>query len=150
MPEDNWLNQPLGGPAYDPGTPQYYERINRESRNEVEAKRSFEDSERLRIASMGPSARYGGGVGAGRSTGPPRKLLSKALLITIPIGALLYFFPKNGKDVQIPEVIHLLLAVVVASLGSPKLRPLAIGLVILAVIFVVVVTLWTNHVLLNH
>jgi hypothetical protein len=76
-----------------------------------------------------------------------RKLWSKALLISLPIGILLIYFPHNGKNIQIPGEIHFLTGVVVAALGSPKLRPVALAFVAIVTIFVVIVTLWTNHII---
>jgi hypothetical protein len=76
--------------------------------------------------------------------------LSKALIITIPVGILLLFWPPNGRSVQIPGALHFLAGLVVSSLGSPRLRKVAIGLVIIVVIFAVIVTVWSNHVIARH
>jgi hypothetical protein len=127
-----------------------YTNYNQQKAFQEDAARAYAESERLRIASQGYTPSLGGYSGTVRPSGPPRKLLSKALLITVPLGVLLYFFPKNGKDVQIPVEVHFFFAAFVAGLGSPKLRPLAIGIVILVVLFGVAVTLWTNHAVLQH
>ena len=124
-----------------PGTPEWHHQqdYNRETQ------------QRMEQSQLG-----GGGLppqGSGyplQTVRPSRPLLSKWLLITIPLGVLLFFFPKNGKDVQIPGEVHFFFAVVVAWLGSPRLRPIAIGITVIIVVFVVIVTLWTNHVLLRH
>jgi hypothetical protein len=129
-----------------PGTPEYH--------HEQDYMQGIQrQQEQLRQGGGFPARESGYPPSGGyrsRAIGPKRPLLSKALLITVPLGVLLYFFPKNGKHVQIPGEVHFFFAVVVAWLGSPRLRPIAIGIVILVVLFVAVVTLWTNHVIFHH
>jgi hypothetical protein len=68
----------------------------------------------------------------------PRPILSWALLITLPIAAIVLFLPPNGKDVSIPVGVHQFLAVMVASIGSPLLRRFAVVILALSGVLLLV------------
>jgi hypothetical protein len=71
----------------------------------------------------------------------PRPFFSWALLITIPLAAIVLFLPPNGKNVEIPVGVHQFLAIMVVSIGSPLLRRFAIGLLALCGVILLAGTL---------
>jgi len=108
-----------------------------EQRNAEDNARQYRESEERRMRSMGP------GPGLGPSNGAPsanamwwasRRLFGKALLITVPLGAVLLVWPRDSASVSIPEILRLFGGAFVASLGSPKLRPAAFGCLIVAAV----------------
>lgn len=62
---------------------------------------------------------------------------SKSFFITIPLAVIVLFLPPNGKNVQIPVGVHEFVAVVVAALGSPRLRWIAIGVIAIVAIILI-------------
>jgi hypothetical protein len=78
----------------------------------------------------------------------PRPLFSWALLITVPLAAIVLFLPPNGKNVEIPSGVHQFLAIMIVSIGSPLLRRFAI--VLLALCGVILLTGTLIHVYAAH
>jgi predicted anti-sigma-YlaC factor YlaD len=76
-------------------------------------------------------------VPPGGFSGPRRPLFSKALLVTVPLAAIVLFLPPNGKSVDIPVGVHQFVAAVVVSLGSPLLRRAAIAVIVIAVVLLI-------------
>lgn len=74
-----------------------------------------------------------------KTTDDGRRLpfFSKAFFITIPLAIIVLFLPPNSKSVDIPTGVHQFVAIVVAALGSPRLRWIAIGVIAIATVILI-------------
>lgn len=139
-PSDDWYNRPLGEPPI--GTPESYDYQRMVSRNQEQQAADYEKSEQLRLQSLRSPLEHvdhslnGQQSKQVRRVGPPRKLGSKWFFLTVPLAliALTLSVQTNGHTTAFPLWQRGIFGVLIAALGSPRLRRGAFGLLILAFI----------------